>query len=104
MICLTEKRLPIKDIVDALPIEYIKIFYNCSFESITIQIPFRNKEKQGTDEMKKDLGLVQAVYPMPVLMAAAYAVKREQIPRRNLQISPSPRVIPLCLGSIRIPR
>jgi len=27
---------------------------------------------KGADSMKKDLGLVQAVYPMPVLMVAAY--------------------------------
>ena len=27
---------------------------------------------KGITNMKKDLGLVQAVYPMPVLMVAAY--------------------------------
>ena len=29
-------------------------------------------KRKETSTMKKDLGLVQAVYPMPVLMVAAY--------------------------------
>ena len=32
---------------------------------------------KGDFEMKKDLGLVQAVYPMPVLMVAAYDENRK---------------------------
>lgn len=35
-------------------------------------MPGRNNAILGVDKMKKNLGAVQAVYPMPVLMVAAY--------------------------------
>lgn len=62
--------------------------WKCVAKRITrIPIPFSNKDKKtGKDNnkeqgrkitMKKDLGLVQAVYPMPVLMVAAYDEKEK---------------------------